>query len=239
MTAGADDALPHDDKLDKIRSLIAKAEATPHAAEAESFMSKAQSLMAIYAIDEARLHGAATGTIAEERISMEGSYSRERAFVWGAAATANRCRVLTWSAYRSNTVAELSLIGRSTDREMVKVLATSLELQAVQQMYGLETDTGYESVVVQRRSFLRGFAHEISRRLEEANDQQHVYGAAAAALVLASEAVEEFVADNFNLSNRRASNRIDPTALRRGQHAGRQADVGNARMGGQRRALRN
>lgn len=238
MTAAGDDSLPHDDKLDKIRSLIAKAESTPHAAEAESFMAKAQSLMAIYAIDEARLYGAATGTIGEERVSMEGSYSRERAFVWGAAAMANRCRILTWSAYRSNAVAELSLVGRSTDRELVKVLATSLELQAVQQMYRLDTDSGYESVVVQRRSFLRGFAHEIGRRLEEANDQQKAYGAAAAALVLASEAVDEFVDDNFSLSNRRATNRIDPDALRRGQHAGRNADVGNARMGANRRALR-
>ena len=157
--------------------------------------------------------------------------------VWGAVAQANRCQVLTFSRPGSSAVLELCLIGRARDRELVRVLATSLELQAMRRMGELELRRSSQTAVVQRRSFLRGFALEVARRLEEANRQPHAFGKTAAALELASQAVDEYLADNFDVSHRRSQARVDGAAWSHGRRAGASADVGAGRLGGSGGAL--
>ncbi len=230
------------DIIERVRALIAKAESSPFPAEADAFMAKAQQLISQHAIDQALLVGADPSSIGHDQVPMTGSYTRERAHIWGASARANRCEVLTQTTYRSNRVQELSLIGRKQDRELVHLLATSLEVQAVTRMASIDTSRSPETPVVQRRSFLRGFAVEVDKRLRSANRQHQaetpMRPAARDALALVSDAVDRYLVDTFDISRaRRSSARIDGAAFSRGRQAGAVADVGSARIDSHQRGL--
>lgn len=229
--------MSNDAIIDRVRALMAKAESSPYPAEAATFMAKAQTLIDQYAIDEARLHGTDPTTIGHESLPMTGSYSRERSHIWGAVAQANRCQVLTFSKAGSSAVIEIVLIGRPRDRELVKVVATSLELQAMRRLAELPLDRSWEAPVVQRRSFLRGFALEVSQRLARAKAEQPVFGSTAAALELAATAVDNYVGDHFDVTHRRSQARHDGAAYSRGRRAGATADVGATRLRGTRGSL--
>ena len=170
---------------------------------------------------------------------MRGTYTRERSMIWGAVARANRCDVLTLSAYRSATVSDITLVGRDQDRELVRLLAASLELQALRRMGELATDRTQETPVVQRRSFLRGFAVEVTDRLDRARSGPMVMSPAAEhALVLAADVVHQYIDNNFDVSSgRRSQARFDGAAYSRGRRAGANADVGASRLAGHRGAL--
>jgi len=219
--------------VNRVQALIAKAESSPFPAEADAFMAKAQELINDYAIDQARLVGADPHSVGHDVVAMKGTYTKERSLIWSAVANANRCQVLTLSTSRSSKVSELTLIGREQDRELVRLLATSLELQAVKRLDDLDPAATYASPVVQRRSFLRGFAIEVADRLRRSGHSHAVVGQAAEqALILASDAVDQYVADRFNVSkSRRSSVRHDGVAFSRGRRAGASADVGASRIG--------
>ena len=223
----------------RVKALIAKAESSPFPAEADAFMAKAQSLMSDHAIDQARLNGADPLSVGHDTIDMSGTYTKERSMIYSAVARANRCQVLTLSSYGSSKVTTLTLIGRVQDRELVRLVATSLELQAMRRMKQLDPATTWESPVVQRRSFLRGFALEVAGRLKRPAHTQPVVGQAAQqALVLAADAVDNYVADNFDVSRgRRSTGRHDGLAYSQGRRAAATADVGSTRLGRRSNAL--
>jgi hypothetical protein len=225
--------------ITRVQALIAKAESSAFPAEADAFMAKAQSLMNDYAIDQARLIGADPTSVGHDTVAMNGTYTKERSLIWSAVANANRCQVLTRSMRGGSKVADMTLIGRREDRELVKLLATSLEIQAVKRLDDLDPDTTWQSPVVQRRSFLRGFAVEVSDRLRRSGHTHAVVGESARqALVLAADAVDRYVHDNFAVGQaRRSASRHDGLAFSRGRRAGAAADVGSSRVGGARRAL--
>ncbi len=222
--------------IERIKALIAKAESSPFEAEADAFMAKAQQLIEQHAINQAVLHGADPSSIGHDRVPLNGAYSSERSLIWGVVARANRCEVLNHSQYRSNKVTELSLVGRANDRELVHIVASSLEMQATRRMLDIDTSRGRESAVVQRRSFLRGFAVEVSDRFDRARRHEHAASptarAAAQTLALATDAVDTYLADNFQIApSRRRHNRLDGAAFSRGRRAGASADVGSSRLG--------
>lgn len=230
--------------LTRVRALLAKAESSDYPDEAAAFMAKAQQLIDEYAIDQASLRGLDTGSVGHETIAMTGSYSKERSFIWQAVTSVNRCELLTLSRHNSNKVTELTLVGRAHDRELVQLLATSLELQAMRQMTRLDTSRAFETPVVQRRSFLRGFALEVAERLKRAQRETTLHEtvtrrhAVEQALVLASTAVTSYVDENFDVGRAKASRgRFDGAAFSRGRRAGAVADVGGTRLGGSRRSL--
>lgn len=225
--------------INLVKALIAKAESSPFPAEADAFMAKAQQLINDHAIDQARLGDLDPASIGHDAIDMHGTYTKERSMIWGAVARANRCRVLTLSGYGSSKVSTLTLVGRTQDRELVRLLAASLELQALRRLGDLDPAASFETPVVQRRSFLRGFAREVADRLEASGHTHAVVGASAErALVIASEAVDRYVGDNFDVSHgRRSMVRHDGMAFSRGRRAGATADVGATRLGSRRRAL--
>ncbi|WP_372464084.1 DUF2786 domain-containing protein [Streptomyces pinistramenti] len=117
--------------LGRIRGLLAKAEATDYAEEAEALSAKAQELMARHSIDEALLAGAdgtaagAPGGPSAVRIGIEGPYEQAKALLLDAVAAANRCQAV-WSS----DVAFSTLIGFEPDLEAAELLYTSLLLQA-------------------------------------------------------------------------------------------------------------
>lgn len=225
--------------ITRVQALIAKAESSPFPAEADAFMAKAQQLINDHAIDQARLTGADPTSVGHDTLPMKGTYTKERCLIWSAVARANRCQVLTLSSYGSSKVSDLTLIGRTQDRELVRLLATSLELQAVRRLDDLEPHPLGGSAVVQRRSFLRGFALEVTDRLRRSGHTHAVVGQSAEqALVLARDAVDRYVADNFDVSRgRRTSAQHDGMAFSYGRRAGANADVGASRLGNNRRAL--
>ncbi len=225
--------------IHRVQSLIAKAESSAFPAEADAFMAKAQQLINDHAIDQARLGGIDPTSLGHDTIAVNGTYTKERSMIWGAVARANRCRVLTLSSYGSSRVSDLTLVGREQDRQLVRMLAASLELQALRRMNDLDPNATYASPVVQRRSFLRGFAREVADRLERSGHTHVMVGQAAEqALVLAAGAVDRYIDDEFNVSQaRRSTVRHDGLAFSHGRRAGASADVGSARLGSNRRAL--
>jgi len=228
-----------DSIINRVQALIAKAESSPFPAEADAFMAKAQQLINDHAIDQARLVGADPTSIGHDTIAMKGTYTKERSLIWSAVANANRCQVLTLSAHGSSKVSDLTLIGREQDRQLVRLVAASLELQAVKRLGELDPAATWGTPVVQRRSFLRGFAIEVADRLRQSGHTQAVVSQAAEqAFVLAAHAVDEYVGDNFNVSrSRRSTGRLDGVAFSRGRRAGASADVGASRIGTERRSL--
>ncbi|MFF8784070.1 DUF2786 domain-containing protein [Streptomyces sp. NPDC015125] len=121
--------------LGRIRGLLAKAEATDYAEEAEALSAKAQELMARHSIDEALLDSAAapggqTGGPSAVRIGIEGPYEQAKALLLDAVAAANRCQAV-WAA----DVGFSTLVGFAPDLEAAEMLYTSLLLQATAAMH--------------------------------------------------------------------------------------------------------
>ncbi|MFJ9415905.1 DUF2786 domain-containing protein [Streptomyces sp. NPDC101227] len=125
--------------LGRIRGLLAKAEATNFAQEAEALSAKAQELMARHSIDEALLAGAAgadgsrggqPGGPSAIRIGIEGPYEQAKALLLDAVAAANRCQAV-WAA----DIGFSTLVGFESDLEASELLYTSLLLQATAAMH--------------------------------------------------------------------------------------------------------
>ncbi|MEU5423404.1 DUF2786 domain-containing protein [Streptomyces sp. NPDC020667] len=129
--AGAPAAPPR--MLARIRALLAKAESTEFAEEAEALSAKAQQLMARHSMDEALL-AASVGPDGPDgpaacRIGVEGPYESAKALLLDAVAAANHCRSVWSSDYDFSTV-----VGFEADLELVELMYTSLLVQATTAM---------------------------------------------------------------------------------------------------------
>ena len=120
--------MPADERmLGRIRALLAKAESTEFAEEAEALSARAQELMAKYSIDHALL-AAETGreeTPGGRRIAVDNPYEAPKATLLQTVAEANRCRVV-WS----KELGLVTVIGFPADLDAVELLFTSLLVQA-------------------------------------------------------------------------------------------------------------
>ncbi|MFE2374824.1 DUF2786 domain-containing protein [Streptomyces sp. NPDC059398] len=157
--------------LGRIRALLAKAEATQYAAEAEALSGKAQELMARHSIDEARLaaDGHRTDTPAACRIGVDAPYETAKAVLLDAVATANRCRAVWNSAFGFSTV-----VGFEPDLEVTELLHTSLLVQGMAAMTRAEAAQragGRKRTKTFRQSFLTAYASRLGHRLARATDQ--------------------------------------------------------------------
>jgi hypothetical protein len=153
--------------LNRIRALLAKAEATPYAAEAESFTAKAQDLMTRHAIDEALL-GATDEQVAvlAQRVHLQSPYASTKVTLLNAVATANRCKVIYFRQLDIATV-----VGGPVDVDQVEMLFTSLLIQATRAMTeaGGVRSGSFDRSATFRRSFLAAYAIRIGERLREAD----------------------------------------------------------------------
>jgi hypothetical protein len=204
-TAHAERAAIDERVLSRIRALLAKAESTTFAAEAETFTAGAQALMARHSIDHALLAALDQGSSDEpagRRIGIDNPYETPKALLLGAVAEANRCRTV-WS----RELGFSTVIGFPADLDAVELLFTSLLVQATTAMMqaGSRTD-GYGRSQTRsfRKSFLTGYASRISQRLAEATGAQTTKAATEPAgrnllpvLAARSEAVEQTVAAMF------------------------------------------
>jgi hypothetical protein len=158
---------------DKVRALLAKAEATEYPEEAESLTTKAQELMARHSIDYAMLAAKKGDKTAPRaiRILLDNPYEDAKAFLLQKIATANTCAP-TWHKGRGMT----TVVGYPTDLAAVELLYTSLLVQGSSAMVAVGRDRKTRSVSF-RRSFLYAYTVRIGERLAEA---VHCVGEAAA-----------------------------------------------------------
>jgi hypothetical protein len=170
QTAGpAEPAEPADERmLGRIRALLAKAESTEFAEEAEALSARAQELMAKYSIDHALL--AAESGRAEapggRRIAVDNPYEAPKVSLLQTVAQANRCRTV-WS----KEIGLVTVIGFPADLDAVELLFTSLLVQANTAMLragGKQDAYGRSRTRAFRQSFLVSYAIRIGERLAEA-----------------------------------------------------------------------
>jgi hypothetical protein len=162
-------AEPADERmLSRIRALLAKAESTEFAEEAEALSARAQELMAKYSIDHALL-AAESGhaeTPGGRRIAVDNPYEAAKASLLQTVAQANRCRVV-WS----RDLGLVTVIGFPADLDAVELLFTSLLVQANTAMLragGKRDAYGRSRTRAFRQSFLISYAIRIGERLSEA-----------------------------------------------------------------------
>lgn len=182
----------------RIRALLAKAESTEFAEEAEALTAKAQQLMARYSIDEALLaagtEGGGDGPGAC-RIGVEEPYADAKAVLLDAVAAANRCRSV-WSAdFGFSTV-----VGFDADLDAVELLYTSLLLQATTAMNRAADRRHLRDRSRRtkdfRQSFLVAYAARIRQRLAAASGEAVREAAAEVRTALPVLAARELAVDD-------------------------------------------
>ena len=252
-----------DKRLATIRSLLAKAEATDYPEEAEAFFAKASELISRWAIDEAMIWAGEDRSGREQpdelQLVVHAPYLAQKAVLIGAVAAAHGCRAVRLLGGPGRRTEVISVIGFPSELRWVETLTTSLLVQLTSAMLtrcprGL---TASESASW-RRSFIVGFAEEVSTRLERdrkaaASRQDHESSGAAATsgsgvsgsgvpsveLVLASRAEEvdrDFRRRHPHVRSSWASSGRSATGRRAGRQAGREASLTRNGIGG-RRAL--
>lgn len=247
------DHAPTDGRLNTIRALLAKAEATPYPAEAEAFTAKATELMARFAVDEALLWATAPSSSSapvESTIELLRPFVTQKAVLVHAVATTLGCRSLRIGRLPDNSGERVALIGFAPDVAMVETLVTSLFLQLTSAM----TATGAapagtaSQVAAWRRSFIMGFTGTVTERLEadrrravaetEATAAPSTAGASTAVVLRErSGAVEDELHRRYpNIRTARVSAGTSAAGRRAGTSAGRRADLGGTRLA-PRRAL--
>ncbi len=218
-----------DRALRVIRGLLAKAEATEFAEEAEAFTAKAQELMTRHAVDAAVLAGdVPSGDVDTRRVHLADPYVRAKVQLLGAVAEANDVR-LVW--YQGLGIA--TIVGGRADLDAVELLFTSLLLQVAQGLTAAERTAGPgSSPRTFRRAFLLGYAHRIGERLQEARRRATADAAEERGLdllpVLRSRraAVDAAVAELFpRVRTSRSRATVDAGGWYAGQTAAERADV--------------
>jgi hypothetical protein len=158
----------NDAKLERVRALLAKAEATTFPAEAEAYTAKAQELISRHSLDEALLATDGEAVIPyARRIGVDHPYESEKASLLTAVARANRCHVVWSPEFGFATV-----FGFDADIDAVDLLHTSLLVQAHRAMARTEPPggkAGRARLKTFRQSFLVGYAVRIGERLAEAS----------------------------------------------------------------------
>ncbi|MDO5511413.1 DUF2786 domain-containing protein [Corynebacterium sp.] len=166
--AGEDAATPEQRKArERISGLLAKAESTTFAHEAESLVAKAQQLRQRYRIDTLDpLAADVPGNVVALRIHLTAPWVRFQHLLLGSIAAANSCR-----AVLVTPVDIATLVGHPDDVLHTAELFASLNRQ---RDYFMRTSPGAATAAARgetsayRRSFLQSYAHRIGDLLTEA-----------------------------------------------------------------------
>ncbi|MFC7448708.1 DUF2786 domain-containing protein [Rhodococcus daqingensis] len=227
--------------LGRIRGLLAKAERTEFAEEAEAFTAKAQELMTRYSITTALLRSRAhTGgaVVHSRRFHLENPYLKQKAHLLTAIGDANRVRTVLFGDLDIVTA-----VGTPIDLEQVDLLFTSLLVQSAHSLQSAaEAGRSGSRTTGFRKAFLAGFASRIGQRLRDADARATEAAAAEESIPLSdllpvlattSAAVDAEFTRLFPSTRTARSRPVDA----RGWHAG-QAAADNAPLPQGGRALR-
>ena len=167
-----------DARLETVRSLLAKAEATPFPEEAEAFNAKAAELMTRYAIEEAMLWATRPpqpSDVIEIRIEMPPPFIAQKSLLAAGVAEAHGCLSVRLDSGRQGAPALISIVGLATSVSSVEALITSLLVQLAVAMAradavratDIRTPSTASETAAWRRSFIAGFGSSIISRLRE------------------------------------------------------------------------
>lgn len=158
--------------LQRVTALLAKAESTTFAEEAEALTTKAQQLMARHAIDMALVEatrrqrdGEAAQVASARRVGVDDPYASPKAMLLQEIAEANRCRSVWSKDFGFSTV-----FGDEVDLDTTELLYTSLLVQSARAMLGTSPAGKADAAKTRafRQSFLVSFATRVGERLREA-----------------------------------------------------------------------
>lgn len=223
----------------KIAALLAKAEKTDNEHERDAFTAKAETLMLRLGIQAAELEAA--GEVKAEKIVetnhvFSGIYATTLVgFTHRVAQGFGNLTILQSSRGQRKRV--VYVIGHESDVESFMALLASLNLQAVSALKRFQRDhkedRAWKSVqekFVQDRSFLEGFATEVSRRLSALRVETEAEATTGAALVLASKQsrVDEYMSEAYpKLGKARGGNQQwSSLGAQAGRSAGATANIG-------------
>jgi hypothetical protein len=217
---------------DKVRKLLAMAEGTSNAAEADAFSRKAAELIALHRIDPERLRPGNTGPLEVLEVPLgRGAYVRARLALLQAVAAAHGCRVVFRAGYEG-TIALVA--GFRQDLSTVDMVFTSLHAQAAVRMANERRSTG-AATQRWRRSFLFGYADQVRKMLVSSEQQAEATVTGSASTLPARQArdrqVEEFASSQFGrVVTARPAARLGVTGYTAGRAAATTADVGRRRV---------
>lgn len=228
----------NDDKLARIRKLLAQAEdLAATEAEAEAFNAKAAELMARHGIDAALLAAANPGreVVGDLVVDLLAPYAYEKGCLGTAVARGLRCSaVLRTARVRDGVVHSLHLFGHTSDLAMADLLLTSLLLQGTGELVRRRVPSGQHAAAY-RRTWWLGFTSAIATRLAEAEaaaarEAEPAFAAAgsSAALVLADRAAvaEQSAAATYPHLRAARPRYLSGGGIEAGRAAGERADLG-------------
>ena len=241
--ATAGNTQPPAELLDRVRKLLAKAEAegvTPH--EAEALTAKAAELMARYGIDRARL-GALhpeTDRPADRVFDLDNPWAAVKAHLLSGLAGALRCQCVLLN--RRTPGSRVHVFGYASDIERADILFTSLLVQMARGLAGHEVPVAVSSAKAWRRSWMLGYASAVVARVraaeQEAADAADAERGGAAdggpstALVLADRAMTiRRKAQQAYPRTRQARVTYSGNGYSAGYREGQQADIGSTKLG--------
>ena len=220
--------------IDRVRKLLAMAEGTSNANEADAFSRKAAALIAEHRIQPEQLNDTPAGDLRLDEVELgRGAYVRGRLALLQAIAETQGCKVV-FQAGRSGTVAFVA--GFRSDLDVVGLLYHSLHSQASSRMARVKRSTA-AATQQWRRSFLFGYADQIYTMLDdtarEATDRLHPSSTALPALRARERRVDEFTRRQFGrVVAARRPKAATPQGFIAGREAASRADLGRPRVVG-------
>lgn len=229
--------------LDRVQSLLAKAEATTFPEEAEAFYAKAQEIIAAHGIDEALLAAKAGGAVEDviwEVVYAEAPYASAKTVLWNVIAKANNCEMVLFGGGKRKA---MRIYGFPSDIGATKALYASLSVYASRAMMAADVPP-WDTPRAFRHAFMLSFASRIGRRLEEANASavtEHVERTGESVglvLVERREQVSTALAVDFPRLSTRRTSASSSAGAGAGRSAADRASIGQRSVSvGGRRAL--
>lgn len=234
--------------LSRVQSLLAKAESTPFAHEADALLSKAQDLMARHAISEAMISaeraraGGVADPVGSRRIEVAAPYASAKRTLLGAVARANGCRCVYLNGPAQGQVCQV--FGHDCDLDKVETLFASLEVQAARAMFAADVPPG-DTPRRFRHAFLLSYSHRIGQRLWEAGEAarsaaaQESGEAAQMSVVLANReaAVEHALEEAYPRTRTSRATASSRAGWSSGRTAANNAGLGQRGLGAVKRSL--
>jgi hypothetical protein len=233
---------PPAELLDRVRKLLAKAEAegvTPH--EAEALTAKAAELMARYGIDRARL-GALhpeTDRPGDRVIDLDNPWAAVKAHLLSGLVQALRCQCVLLN--RRAPGARLHVFGYASDIERADILFTSLLVQMARGLAAQPVPASTASAKAWRRSWMLGYVSAVVARVRDAEQAAaEADDASRAAAGESGQSTALVLADRSMTIRRKAQQAYPRTRQTRvtytgngyadGYREGQKADIGSTKL---------
>jgi hypothetical protein len=226
-----------DAKLDRIRGLLAKAEATTAGPEADAFMAKANELMARFGIERAMLDDQDEAVSPEvQRVRIVAPYTIDKLQLMAGIGAVYNCR-LTYSRQRGPERI-VSLFGFRSDIDRVLMMFRSLNLQMQRALATAPGPWGGESRTSYNKSFMAQYTATVTDRMRQALDKATAETPATAmgrsaelVLIDRGKQVERFRDEYFGQKLKPArARRLSGTGWNDGHEAGLRADLEGGRL---------